>query len=158
MRVLMAASVAAAFLREAPKPLAPEDFTPKHGDWMHNYNGDSYANCLVRHSCKSEYDPVCAGETTFDNECHAKCKGAITFAMGECGGCVEPKMCCQEQQGGVTKEIEWEKSGEVKVHTVCVPSKGKRCAHGQTCDVPHSLAVVGEAGLPRSTMTPPQSS
>eukprot|EP00397_Hematodinium_sp_SG-2012_P036990 GEMP01040009.1.p1 GENE.GEMP01040009.1~~GEMP01040009.1.p1 ORF type:complete len:199 (+),score=39.83 GEMP01040009.1:83-598(+) len=130
----------------------PKGYEPKHGDWMHDYTSDDFANCLLQRKCKNTYDPVCAGTVTYDNLCAAKCRNAPDAVKGECGGCLEPNMCCQSQKGGVTKEIEWER-GEVKLHQVCVPSGGRRCAKDRQCAHPSTADVVAQPLDPRSAVT-----
>ena len=33
-------------------------YQAKYGDWMHDYNEDDFANCLVKENCDGKYDPV----------------------------------------------------------------------------------------------------
>lgn len=132
----------------------PETYEPKHGDWMHDYNDDYVAQCLVKHGCTNNYEPVCANEITHENECVGKCRGGYNFIKGECGGCLSPNMCCQDQTGGVTKEIHWDTHGNVETHTVCVPSDGRRCGRDQICMHKQEADILAEPMNPASGMIP----
>jgi len=110
-------------------------FAPKYGDWMNDYDEDKFANCLMVQKCSGSYHPVCAGNKTHDSNCHASCAGfeKAQVKKGECGGCVAPSACCQTQDGGISKAIDWG-TGSPEQHLVCLVSgEGRRCPEKSVC-------------------------
>jgi len=143
---------------QALESTAKEVKAPKTADWEGDYDGDKFANCLMEHKCSANYHPACAGGKTYDSNCHARCAGfeKDQVQFGECGGCLAPQLCCQKQEGGISKAINWESGEAAANNLVCVASEeGRRCPDNHSCMESKASESVPEKEGENAMRSPP---